>query len=103
MADRSAKTPKREVDDMLIKVGVFIFLVDFIILETKPVRNPRGKIPVILGILGRTFLTTSYALINDCSGLMKLTFENMIVDLNIFNLERQPSDPSDEPLDVNLI
>ena len=34
---------------------------------------------------------------------MKFIFENVIVDLNIFNLRRQPSDPSDQPLDVNLI
>ena len=34
---------------------------------------------------------------------MKLTFEYMIVDSNIFKLERKLSDPSDQPLDVNLI
>jgi len=54
-------------------------------------------------ILGRPFLATSNALINCHSGLMKLMFRNMTVDLDIFNLERQPSDPSNQPLDVNLI
>jgi len=34
---------------------------------------------------------------------MNLTFENMTVDLNMFNLGRQPSDPFDQSLDVNLI
>jgi len=53
--------------------------------------------------LDRTFLTTSNALINYCSGLMKLTFENMIVDLNIFNLGKQLSNLSDQSLAVNLI
>ena len=78
------KIPKGEVEDVLIKVGEFIFLVDFVILETVPVENPGGQIPVILG---RPFLATSNALINCRSGLMKLTFGNMTIDLNIFNLE----------------
>ena len=34
---------------------------------------------------------------------MKLIFGNMTVDLNIFNLERQPCDQSGQLLDVNLI
>jgi len=100
LTDRSVKIHRREVEGMLIKVGEFIFPVDLIILETKPVRNPRCQIPVVLG---KTFPATSNALINCRSGLMKLIFENMTVNLNIFNLERQPSDPSDQPLDVNLI
>ena len=71
LADRSVKIPKGEVEDVLIKVGEFIFPVDFVVLETAPVENPRGQIPVILG---RPFLATSNALINCRSGLMKLTF-----------------------------
>ena len=78
---------------MLIKVNEFIRPVDFVILETAPVENPRGQIPLILG---RPFLATSNALINCRSGLMmKLTFDNMTIDLNIFNLGNQPSDHPD--------
>ena len=73
---------------------------DFIILDTEPMMNPRGQIPVILG---RPFLETSNALINCQSGLMKLTFKNMTVDLNIFNLEGQQSVPSTEFFEVNMI
>ena len=68
---------------MLIKVSIFIFPVDFV-LKTAPVENPRGQIHVILG---RPFLATLNALINCHSGLMKLAFNNMTIDLNIFNLE----------------
>ena len=46
LADRSVKILKDEVEDVLIKVGEFIFSVDFIVLETAPVENPRGQIPV---------------------------------------------------------
>ena len=48
LADRSIKIPKREIKDVLIKVGEFVFPVDFIILDTEPMMNPRGQIPVIL-------------------------------------------------------
>ena len=72
------------VEDVLIKVGNFIFLVDFVILETEPISNPKGQ---ILVILGRPFLATTNAEINYWNGLMKLSFENMTIELNIFNLE----------------
>ncbi|XP_015960715.1 uncharacterized protein LOC107484684 [Arachis duranensis] len=34
MADRSIKTPNGIVENLLVKVGEFIFLVDFVILDT---------------------------------------------------------------------
>ena len=43
----------------------------------------------ILVILGRPFLTTSNTLINYSNSMMKLSFGNMIVDVNIFNMESQ--------------
>ena len=73
-------------------IGEFIFPIDFIILETEPIRNSRGQ---ILMILGKPILATSNVLINSRSDLMNLTFENITVDLNIFNLDWQLSDPSD--------
>jgi len=36
LADRSIKIPRSEIKDVLIKVGEFIFPVDFIILDTEP-------------------------------------------------------------------
>ena len=56
---------------MLVKVGDFIYPVDFVVLETEVVVNPENEIPVILG---RSFLATSNALINCKDGKMKLTF-----------------------------
>ena len=100
LADRSVKIPKGEIKDVLIKIGEFIFPVDFIVLETTPVENPRGQIPVILG---RPFLATANAIINCRSGQMKLTFKNMTMDVNIFHLGKQPSDQTEEPFEVNMI
>jgi hypothetical protein len=44
----------------------------------------------ILVILGRPFLATANALINCRTGVMKISFENMTVELNIFNINSQP-------------
>ena len=87
LADHSTRTPRRIVDDLLIKVGKFIYPVDFVIPKTEFVTNPKTQIP---DILGQPFLATSKALINCRSGMIKLSFENMTVEINIFNLQRQP-------------
>jgi len=48
LADHSTKAPKGIVEDVLIKVGEFVYPVDFIVLETESVANSETQIPVIL-------------------------------------------------------
>jgi len=86
LASRSTKTPRGIIEDVLIKVGMFIFHVNFVVLKTESVIDP---VTQILVILGRPFLDTLNVLINCRNGIIKLSFENMTVDLNIFNLQRQ--------------
>jgi hypothetical protein len=81
LANRSVKIPQGIVEDILIKVDKFYFPVDFIVLDIEPVEIIGSEIPVILG---RPFLATANALINCRSGVMKISFGNMIVELNIF-------------------
>jgi hypothetical protein len=69
------------IEDVLIKVDKFYYPVDFIVLDTEPVLNVEIQIPVILW---RPFLATTNALINCRTGVMKLSFGNMTVELNIF-------------------
>jgi hypothetical protein len=89
LADRSVKVPRGIVEDVLIKVDKFYFPVDFIVLDTEPVQMVGTEIPVILG---RPFLATANALINCRSGVMKISFGNMTVELNIFHVRKQPLD-----------
>ena len=49
LADRFIKMPKGIVEDVLIKVGDFVFPVDFVVLETQPVSKPKNQIPIIIG------------------------------------------------------
>jgi hypothetical protein len=89
LADRSVKVPRGIVKDVLIKVDKFYFPVDFIVLDTEPVQVIGTEIPVILG---QPFLATANALINCRSGVMKISFGNMTVELNIFHIRKQPLD-----------
>ena len=81
LADRSVKKPRGIIEDVIIQVDKFYFLVDFIVLDTDPGPNPDKLIPVILG---RPFLATANACINFRTGVMELSFGNMKVKLNIF-------------------
>jgi hypothetical protein len=89
LADQSMKIPLGIVDDLLIKMDKFYFLVDFIVLDMEPIQVIGIEIPVILG---RPFLAMANALINCRSGVMKISFGNMTVELNIFYIRKQPLD-----------
>ncbi|KAK8554077.1 hypothetical protein V6N12_031055 [Hibiscus sabdariffa] len=58
LADRSHVRPEGKVEDVIVKVGKFVFPVDFLILDCEV----DDKAPIILG---RPFLTTGWILI-DC-------------------------------------
>ena len=61
LADRSIKVSKEIIENVLDRVNKFIYSVDFIILETKPIANECKKIPAILD---QPFLVTGNVLIN---------------------------------------
>jgi len=90
LADRSVKVPRGIVEDVLVQVDNFIYLVDFV-LDTQPIKVC-SSIPVILGC---PFLATSNALINYRNGLMKLSFGNMTLEMNVFNICKQRGDDND--------
>jgi hypothetical protein len=81
LADRSIKKPQEIVEDVIIKVDKFYYPIDFIVLDTEPVPYLEKQIPVILG---RPFLTTANACINFWTEVMKISFGNMKIRLNIF-------------------
>ena len=87
LADRSVKIPKGIVEDVLVKIDKFYYPVDFVVLDTAPSSNEPNHVPIILG---RPFLSTANAIINCRNGLMQLTFGDMTLELNIFNLNDNP-------------
>ena len=86
LADRSVKIPKGIVEDVLVKIDKFYYLVDFVVLDTEPIANEPNHVPIILG---RPFLATTNAIINCRNGVMQLTFGNMTLELNIFHLNNK--------------
>ncbi|XP_037497547.1 uncharacterized protein LOC119371449, partial [Jatropha curcas] len=73
LADRSIKYPREIVEDVLIKVGKFIFPNDFVILDIDEDRE--GSL-----ILGRPFLATGRALIDVYKGKLTLWDTNLVLN-----------------------
>jgi len=61
LVDRLTRLPGGVADDVSIRVGKFIYPVDFVVLGTKNVANVTNQIRVILGC---PFPPTSNALLN---------------------------------------
>ena len=99
LADRSVKITRGIVKDVLVQVDKFYFPVDFVMLDTKPVVNQGTQFPVILG---RPFLATANAIIHCWGDLMTLSFGNMTVNLNIFNVIKGMGDEKDV-CEVNMV
>ena len=93
LADRSIKIPKGTIEDVLIQVDRFYYLVDFLVLDTKPIEVGANHVPIILG---RPFLATSNPIINCRNGVMQLTFGNMTLELNIFHFSKRHMHPVED-------
>ena len=81
MADRSMTSPKGIIENVIIKIDKFIFLVDFVVLD----KEEDAKIPLILG---RPFPTTSRPLIDVESGELTLRVGDDKVCLSIYKNEK---------------
>ncbi|XP_010245491.1 PREDICTED: uncharacterized protein LOC104589022 [Nelumbo nucifera] len=77
LTDRSIKYPRGVVEDVLVKVDKFIFLVDFIVLDMEEDYD----MPLILG---RPFLATERALIDVQQGKLSLRINDEEVIFNVF-------------------
>ncbi|XP_022846301.1 uncharacterized protein LOC111369048 [Olea europaea var. sylvestris] len=61
--------------------------IDFLVLDAKVEVDVNSNLPIILG---RPFLVTTNALINCKNDLMRLTFGNMTLEVNIFHVTKRP-------------
>ena len=80
------KILKGIVEDVLVKVDNFYYLVDFVVLDTEPMAESTHQVPIILG---RPFFAIANAIISCRNGVMQLTFGNMTLELNIFHLSNK--------------
>ena len=87
MADRSMAQPEGVLEDVLVKVQKFIFLVYFVIMKMEE----DTQVPLLLG---RPFLATGSTLIDVKKGELTLRVGNEAVD---FNLNRSLEHPDVDP------
>ena len=83
MADRSMARPEGVLEDVLVKVGKFIFPVDFVIMKMEE----DTQVPLLLG---RPFLTTGSALIDVQMGELTLRVRDEAVHFNLNKSLEQP-------------
>ena len=83
MADRSMAQPDGVLDDVLVKVGKFIFPVDFVIMKMEE----DTQVPFLLG---RPFLTTGAALMDIQKGELTLRVGEEAVHFNLNKRLEQP-------------
>ena len=76
MADRTMEKPEGVIEDVLVKVGNFVFPVDFIILDMEE----DSQVPLLLG---RPFLATGAALIDMQKGVLTLRVGEEAADFNL--------------------
>ncbi|GJY99177.1 reverse transcriptase domain-containing protein [Tanacetum coccineum] len=81
LADRSISRPIGIAKDVNVKVGVFQFLADFVVIDFEP--DPR--VPLILG---RCFLKTIRALIDMYEGELTLRVDNEVITYNLDQTSR---------------
>ncbi|RVW47707.1 Retrovirus-related Pol polyprotein from transposon 297 [Vitis vinifera] len=96
LADRSVKIPRGVIEDVLVQVDKFYYLVDFVVLDMDPIVKGTNSVPIILG---RPFLATSNVIINCRNGVMQLTFGNMTLEEDLIeslgDLDEGLPEPSD--------
>ena len=88
MADRSMAQPEGILEDVLVKVGKFIFPVDFVIMQMEE----DTQIPLLLG---RPFLETGVALIDVQKGELTLRVGDEVVHFNINRRLEHPNVEAD--------
>ena len=83
MADMTLAHPEGILEDVLIKVGKFVFPVDFVVINIEEDK----QVPLLLG---RPFLTRGAALINVKKGELTLSVGDEAVHFNLNHSLKQP-------------
>ena len=104
MVDRSMAHPEGVLEDVLVKVGKFIFLVDFVVIKMED----DNQVPLLLG---RPFLATVAALNDVQKGELTLWVGNEVMHFNLdksltqYDVDKENCNVVDNssPIDFDLI
>ncbi|XP_015970266.1 uncharacterized protein LOC107493724 [Arachis duranensis] len=95
LADRSFKFPHRIVEDLLVKVGNFIFPADFVVLDMK--KEAKASI-----ILGRSFLATIGNIIDVQKSELTLRLHDEKMVFNVFKAMSYPQESLEECMRLDV-
>ncbi|KAK9048798.1 hypothetical protein SSX86_032234 [Deinandra increscens subsp. villosa] len=90
LADRSVVHPKGVLEDVLVQVNELVFPADFYILDMEDDDSPNSSSI----LLGRPFLKTAKTKIDVYSGTLSMEFDGEVINFNIYDAMRYPSDVS---------
>ena len=96
MADRSMAQPEGVFEDVLVKVGKFIFPVDFVVIKMEE----DTQVPLLLG---RPFLATGAALIDVQKGELTLRVGDEALQFNLHKSLTQPDVDAETCMAVDSI
>ncbi|XP_057747073.1 uncharacterized protein LOC130966302 [Arachis stenosperma] len=96
LADRTFKFPHGVVEDLLVKVGEFIFPANFVVLDMEEEANTSI-------ILGRSFLATAGAIIDVQKGKLVLRLHEEKMVFTIFKAVSYPKESMGECMMVDTI
>ncbi len=99
-ADRSTKTPRGILTDVLVKIESFVFPADFIVLDMESEINSIPQVPVILG---RPLLVTANAVLHCKEGVMEVSFGNLKAKLQVYRAATHPHNFEDCYVVVDLL
>ncbi|XP_072060811.1 uncharacterized protein [Arachis hypogaea] len=88
LADGSTKIPSGVIEDMIVKVGPFVFPTDFVVLEMEEHKSATL-------IFGRLFLATGRTLIDVQKGEVTLRVNEDEFKLNVVKAMQHPDTPND--------
>ena len=91
LADKSYQHPWSIIENIIVKVGKFIFPIDFVILDMEE----DDTVPIILG---KPFLAIGKAQINVQEGELKLRVQGYEVTFHVFQPTKHPDDDPNEDI-----
>ncbi|CAA6672053.1 unnamed protein product [Spirodela intermedia] len=99
LVDRSIKTPRGFLEDVIIHVKGCTYLVDFLILDI-PTLDNLTHAPIILGC---SFLAIAKANIDCKNTIINMKSEGQNISLNAFKSSRFPHEDNDNYEDIDVI
>jgi hypothetical protein len=96
LADKSIRFPEGIVEDVIVQIGKFLLVVDFVVVEMEEDTHT----PLLLG---RDFLITVGANIDMKKGKFSFQIEDETVDFHVFNAMKFPFNDNDSIYRIEIV